>query len=150
MEMDQTSPKELRGLMRNGIPIRHIEKKCNVPMYITNIPCTPAGKFEGPLVVSMRPIPEHDVIRTVQITSHFPSLHGAPVHIGNPQLIGIKSIEQPNFGDPVTINKREIPVFWACGATPQAVAIHVKPDIMITHAPGHMFITDKSDEFFFV
>jgi uncharacterized protein YcsI (UPF0317 family) len=133
-------------LMNNGIPVRHIEEKCNVAMYKTNIPCVPAGRFAGPVVVSMRPMPEKDVIRAVQVTSRFPAVHGAPLHIGNPASIGIKDINKPDFGDAVTIKPGEVPVFWACGVTPQAVAMQVKPDIIITHAPGHMFITDKRDE----
>ena len=135
-------------LMNNGIPIRHIEEDCNVPMYKTNIPCVKAGRFEGPTVVSMRPIPEKDVVRAVQVTSRFPAVHGAPLHIGNPESIGIQDIQKPDFGDSVTIKEGEVPVFWACGVTPQAVAMQVKPELMITHAPGHMFITDLRDEQF--
>ncbi len=133
-------------LLRNGIPIRHIEENCNVPMYITNIECEPAGVFSGPTVVSMRPIPEEMVVRAVQVTSRLPSVHGAPVHIGNPARIGIKDINKPDLGDPVTIKPGEVPVFWACGCTPQAVAMKVKPEIMITHAPGYMFICDTKDD----
>ncbi len=102
-------------------------------------------RFEQ-VVVSMRPIPHKDVVRAVQVTSRFPSVHGAPIHIGDPKLIGIHDIYKPDFGDPVTIREEETPVFWPCGVTPQAVAMEVKPDIMITHAPGHMFITDLRDE----
>ncbi|MBH0156727.1 putative hydro-lyase [Fictibacillus sp. 5RED26] len=134
------------ALMNNGIPVRHIERGCNVPMFKTNIECVKAGRFEGPMVVSMRPVPEKDVVRAVQVTSRFPSVHGAPVHIGNPEAIGVSDLYQPDFGDPVQIHDGEVPVFWACGVTPQAVAMHVKPEIMITHAPGHMFITDVRDE----
>ncbi|WP_425060005.1 Putative hydro-lyase [Sporomusa carbonis] len=134
------------ALLKNQIPVRHIEENCNVPMYITNIECRPAGVFSGPIVVSMRPIPEEMVVRAVQVTSRFPAVHGAPVHIGSPSSIGIKDISKPDFGDPVTINPGEVPVFWACGVTPQAVAMKVKPDLMITHAPGHMFICDIRDE----
>lgn len=137
-------------LMNSGIPVRHIEENCNVAMYKTNIPCIKAGRFEGPVVVSMRPIPEKDVVRAVQITSRFPSVHGAPIHIGNPASIGIKNIDKPDFGDRVTIKAGEVPVFWACGVTPQAVAMQIKPELMITHAPGHMFITDVQDEKFSV
>ena len=137
-------------LMNSGIPVRHIEENCNVAMYKTNIPCIKAGRFEGPVVVSMRPIPEKDVVRAVQITSRFPSVHGAPIHIGNPAGIGIKDINKPDFGDSVTIKPGEVPVFWACGVTPQAVAMQIKPELMITHAPGHMFITDIQDEKFSV
>ncbi|KIL51450.1 hypothetical protein KP77_09620 [Jeotgalibacillus alimentarius] len=136
------------ALMKNGIPIRHIEENCNVPMYKTSIQCTKAGRFEGPTVVSMRPMTEQQAIRAVQVTSRFPSVHGAPIHIGNPSKIGIQDLNQPDFGDAVTMKDGEIPVFWACGVTPQAVAMEVKPSLMITHAPGHMLITDlKNDEF---
>ncbi|GLB60669.1 putative hydro-lyase [Cytobacillus sp. NCCP-133] len=136
------------ALLKNHIPIRHIEENRNVPMYKTNLESVKAGRFEGPMVVSMRPMSEKDAIRAVQVTSRFPSVHGAPVHIGNPETIGINNINQPDFGDSVTIKEGEVPVFWACGVTPQAVAMHVKPEIMITHSPGHMFITDlKSEDF---
>lgn len=136
------------ALLKNNIPIRHIEENRNVPMFKTNIECVKAGRFEGPMVVSMRPMTEKEAIRAVQVTSRFPSVHGAPVHIGNPKAMGINNIHQPDFGDAVTIKDGEVPVFWACGVTPQAVAMHVKPEIMITHAPGHMFITDlKNEEF---
>lgn len=134
------------ALVNNGIPMRHNEENCNVPMYKTSIPAVKAGRFEGPTVVSMRPMPEKDVIRAVQVTSRFPSVHGAPVHIGNPEGIGITDLNQPDFGDRVTVKEGEVPVFWACGVTPQAIAMHVKPKIMITHAPGHMFITDLKTE----
>ena len=135
-------------LLRNGISVRHIEENCNVPMFKTAIDCQPAGRFSGPLVVSMRPIPEKDVIRAVQVTSRFPAVHGAPVHIGNPAALGILDLTKPDFGDAVTIHPGEVPVFWACGVTPQAVAMQSKPPLMITHAPGHMFITDIKDEKF--
>ncbi|AJD89773.1 hypothetical protein JMA_04560 [Jeotgalibacillus malaysiensis] len=136
------------ALLKNGIPIRHIEEGCNVPMYKTSIACTKAGRFEGPTVVSMRPMTEQQAIRAVQVTSRFPSVHGAPIHIGDPSKIGIQDLNQPDFGDAVSVNEGEVPVFWACGVTPQAVAMQVKPSLMITHAPGHMLITDmKNDEF---
>jgi uncharacterized protein YcsI (UPF0317 family) len=133
-------------LLESGIPVRHIEENCNVPMYKTNIACNKAGKFSGPTVVSMRPMTPADAIRAVQITSRFPAVHGAPIHIGDPSLIGIKDISKPDFGDAVTLKEGEIPVFWACGVTPQAVAMESKPSIMITHAPGCMFISDVKDE----
>lgn len=139
-----------RAMLQNGLPVRHIEENCNVAMYKTNIPCVKAGHFEGPMVVSMRPLPVWDVVRAVQITSRFPAVHGAPVHIGDPSAIGIADINRPDFGDRVTIKDGEVPVFWACGVTPQAVAMHVKPEIMITHAPGHMFITDMKEEYYSV
>ncbi|MDU4959477.1 MAG: putative hydro-lyase [Sporomusaceae bacterium] len=134
------------ALLNAGLPVRHIEQNCNVPMYITNIDCVPAGTFHGRMVVSMRPMPASQAIRAVQITSRFPAVHGAPVHIGDPAAIGIKDIMHPDFGDPVTINPGETTVFWACGVTPQSVAMTAKPEIMITHSPGHMFICDLRDE----
>jgi uncharacterized protein YcsI (UPF0317 family) len=128
-----------------GIPLRHQEMGCNVPMYITSIQTTPAGVFSGPMVVSMRPIRQDQIVRAVQVTSRFPATHGAPVHIGDPAAIGILDISRPDFGDPVEIRPGEEPVFWACGVTPQAVALNSRPSLMITHAPGHMFITDQRD-----
>ena len=128
-----------------GIPLRHQEMGCNVPMYVTNIPANPAGVFSGPMVVSMRPVPQGQVVRAVQVTSRFPATHGAPVHIGNPAALGIRDIGRPDFGDPVEIRAGEEPVFWACGVTPQAVALNCKPSLMITHAPGHMFVTSQRD-----
>ncbi len=134
------------ALINAGVPVRHIEENVNVPMYRTNISCVPAGRFHGPMVVSMRPLTPADAIKAVQITSRYPSVHGAPVHLGNPEAIGIKDITQPDYGDPVTINPNEIPVFWACGVTPQAVLMAAKLPFAITHAPGCMFVTDVRDE----
>lgn len=134
------------ALSKAGIPIRHIEEKRNVPMYITNINCLPSGSFHGSMVVSMRPIPQSQVVKAVQVTSRFPAVHGAPIHIGNPETIGIMNIDKPDFGDSVHINEGEVPVFWACGVTPQAVAMKSKPELMITHSPGHMFICDIQDD----
>jgi len=134
------------ALLAANIPVRHLEEGCNVPMYITNIECVPAGRFCGPMVVSMRPIPHHKVVKAVQVTARYPAVHGAPVHIGDPSAIGIADLNKPDFGDPVTIREGEVPVFWACGVTPQAVAMRVRPELMITHAPGHMFITDLRNE----
>jgi uncharacterized protein YcsI (UPF0317 family) len=129
-------------LLDDGLEIRHITDKHNVPMYKTNIECSPAGIFHGPMVVSMRPMKASDAIRAIQITSRMPFVHGAPIHIGDPKEIGIKDLSKPDFGDPSKIKEGEIPVFWACGVTPQAIAMEAKPDLMITHVPGHMFITD--------
>ncbi len=134
------------ALLAAGIPVRHIEQNVNVPMYITNIACRQAGVFHGPMVVSMRPIPYGLVPRAVQVTSRFPAVHGAPVHIGEPARIGIRDLDKPDFGDPVTIREDEVPVFWACGVTPQAVALEAKPRLLISHAPGHMFVSDLRDE----
>jgi uncharacterized protein YcsI (UPF0317 family) len=130
------------ALIEGGIEVRHIVRGCNVPMYRTNILCAPAGVFSGPLVVSMRPLKPADAIRAVQITSRFPSVHGAPVHLGFPGSIGISDIEKPDYGDAVPIAADEMPVFWACGVTPQAVIAQAKPAFCITHAPGSMLITD--------
>ena len=134
------------ALLRSKISVRHIEGDKNVPMFITHIPCKPAGVFHGPMVVTMRPILSDKVTRAVQITSRYASVHGAPIHIGNPSTIGIKDLRKPDFGDPVTIKKGEVPVFWACGVTPQAVVMKTRPDLCITHAPGHMFISDLLNE----
>lgn len=129
-------------LLEAGIPVRQIEEKCNVPMYNTNIRCESAGIFSGNMVVSMRPIPYVDVPRAVSVTAAMPRVHGAPIHIGTPQAIGISDIQHPDYGDMVTIKEGEVPVFWPCGVTPQAVLMASKPPFAITHAPGHMFITD--------
>lgn len=130
------------ALIEDGIEVRHITCGSNVPMYRTNIPCVPAGAFHGPLVVSMRPMRPADAIRAVQVTSRFPSVHGAPVHLGMPGMIGIADIGRPDYGDAVPIAVDELPVFWACGVTPQAVIAQVRPAFCITHAPGAMLITD--------
>ncbi|MGE8685847.1 MAG: putative hydro-lyase [Achromobacter sp.] len=130
------------AMLDNGLPVRHIEQGCNVPMYRTNVATHAAGVFSGPLVVSMRPLKAADAIRAIQVTSRFPSVHGAPVHIGDPSLIGIADIGRPDYGDPVEIRAGEMPVFWACGVTPQSVVAAVRPEFCITHAPGHMLVTD--------
>jgi uncharacterized protein YcsI (UPF0317 family) len=135
-----------RALLAEGLPVRHVEQGVNVPMYRTGIDCTPAGRFSGPLVVSMRPMTPEQAIRATQITSRYGPVHGGPVHIGSPEAIGIEDIGAPDYGDPVEIRDGELPVFWACGVTPQAVAVASKPELMITHAPGHMFVTDLRDE----
>lgn len=129
-------------LLEAGIPVRQIEEGVNVPMYQTTIPCIPAGIFSGNMVVSMRPIPHSLVPAATAITAAMPRVHGAPVQIGYPEAIGIRDIESPDFGDRVTIKEGEVPVFWPCGVTPQAVVMNSRPPFVITHAPGHMFITD--------
>ena len=131
-----------QALIEAGIPMRHINCGSNVPMYRTNIQTEPAGVFHGPMVVSMRPMKPADVVRAVQVTSRFPRVHGAPVHIGLPHMIGIEDIYQPDFGDPVEVKDDELPVFWACGVTPQSVAMAARPPFCITHSPGAMLITD--------
>lgn len=134
------------ALLADDIPIRHIEQDVRVPMYRTNIACKQAGPFAGPMVVSMRPLKPADAIRAVQITSRYPSVHGAPVHLGLPGSIGIADIAKPDYGDAVTINSDEIPVFWACGVTPQAVIAAAKVPFAITHAPGLMLVTDLKNK----
>lgn len=129
-------------LLEADVPVRHIEENRNVPMFNTNIALEPAGKFHGNMVVSMRPIPDDLVVKAVNVTAAMPRVHGAPVHIGNPRAIGIEDVNCPDYGDSVTINDGETPVFWACGVTPQNAVMQTRPPIAITHSPGHMFITD--------
>jgi uncharacterized protein YcsI (UPF0317 family) len=133
------------ALVQAGVPVRHLEASCNVPMYRTNRQCIRAGVFHGPMVVSMRPLTPAQAVRAVQVCSRFPRAHGAPVHLGDPEAIGIRDLNKPDFGDPVPIRSGEIPVFWACGVTPQAVAMASRPSLLITHKPGHMFVTDLRD-----
>lgn len=130
------------ALLQAGISLRHIEKGTTVSMYRTNVPTVPAGPFSGPTVVSMRPMRPADAIRAIQITSRFPAVHGAPIHLGDPSLIGIRDINRPDWGDPTEIREDEIPVFWACGVTPQVAIEQARPPLCITHKPGHMLITD--------
>lgn len=130
------------ALLADGLEIRNITEKVNVPMYRTNIPCKSAGRFSGTTVVSMRPMKPADAIRAIQICSRFPSVHGAPLHFGDPAAIGIRDIGTPDFGDAVTIKEGEVPVFWACGVTPQVAIESARPPICITHSPGHMLVTD--------
>lgn len=133
------------ALLHAGLPVRHLESGTNVPMYRTSIPCRRAGVFHGPMVVSMRPMTPAQAIRAVQVCSRFPRAHGTPVHVGDPKQIGIRDLARPDFGDPVEIRPGEVPVFWACGVTPQAVAMEVRPPLLITHKPGYMFVTDWRD-----
>lgn len=132
-------------LIAAGIDVRHITDQTNVPMYLTNIACRSAGKMSGQLVVSMRPIPANQVSQAVKITAKVPQVHGAPVHIGAPHILGINDITRPDFGDAPRIKADEIPVFWACGVTPQAAVMQSKIPFAISHAPGHMLITDIPD-----
>ncbi|MES2936670.1 MAG: putative hydro-lyase [Pseudomonadota bacterium] len=131
-----------QALLEAGLPVRHIEQGRNVPMYRTSIPTAEAGVFRGPLVVTMRPMPAAAAIRAIQVTSRFPDVHGAPVHLGNPALIGIADLGKPDYGDAVDVRADEIPVFWACGVTPQAAIVQARPAFCITHAPGAMLVTD--------
>ena len=134
------------AMRQAGLPVRHMDDGRNASMYVTSIACRPAGVFRGPTVVSMRPLPSAAVPRAVLVTGRYTRAHGAPLHVGDPAAIGIRDLTHPEFGDPPRIEAGEVPVFWACGVTPQAVAQAAKVDLMITHAPGHMFITDLLDE----
>ena len=130
------------ALMEAGIPLWHVEHGRNVAMWRTSIACRPAGRFHGPMVVSMRPIAAEQLAKAVTASARFPGAHGAPVHIGDPAAIGIRDITRPDWGDAQEFRAGDVPVFWACGVTPQAVALASRPPFMITHSPGHMFITD--------
>jgi uncharacterized protein YcsI (UPF0317 family) len=129
-------------LLAAGVPVRHQAAGRNVPMYRTDRQCEPAGRFAGPLVVSCRPIPADQVALAVEVTAGYPAVHGAPVHVGNQAELGIVDLQQPDWGDPPVVEEGDVPVFWACGVTPQAVAMASRPDFMLTHAPGYMFVTD--------
>jgi uncharacterized protein YcsI (UPF0317 family) len=131
-----------RALAAAGVPVRHTEQGRNVPMFITGEQCRPGGIFGGPLVVSMRPIPEDLVGVAVCVTARYPAVHGAPVHVGSPEALGIADVSRPDFGDPVDSHDGDVPVFWACGVTPQVALASARPAFAITHAPGHMLITD--------
>ncbi|NRF70667.1 putative hydro-lyase [Aquincola sp. S2] len=131
-----------QALIEDGIRLRHVDEGKNVAMYRTSIATKAAGRFSGPMVVTMRPMKAADAIRATQITSRFPNVHGAPVHIGDPALIGIADLSQPDYGDAVAVLPDELPVFWACGVTPQAALAQARPPFAITHAPGAMLITD--------
>ena len=133
------------ALIEAGVPVRHLEQGCNVPMYRTNIPCRPAGAFRGPLVVSMRPMTPAQAVTATRVCARLPRAHGAPVHFGDPAAIGVRDLGRADFGDPVEVRPGEVPVFWACGVTPQAVALETRPPLLLTHAPGHMFVTDLRD-----
>lgn len=130
------------ALLEAGIRLWHIEHGRNVAMYRTTVACRPAGVFHGPMVVSMRPIPAGEVARAVAASARFPLAHGAPVHVGDPAALGIADLAKPDWGDPQEFRPGDVPVFWACGVTPQAVALASRPPFMITHSPGHMFLTD--------
>jgi uncharacterized protein YcsI (UPF0317 family) len=134
------------ALMRAGIPVRHIETGRNVPMFRTNIDLVPAGPFRGQMVVTMRPLPENLIEQATSISGRYPQAHGAPIAVGDPAAIGIKNLDQPDYGDPVEVRPGEVPVYWACGVTPQNVLRAAKLPICITHAPGHMLITDVAED----
>lgn len=132
-------------LAEAGVPLRHVEQGVNVPMYVTRRACRSAGRLHGPLVVSMRPVPAGDVARAAAITALMPAVHGAPVHVGEPGVLGIADLDAPDFGDAVVVAEGDVPVFWACGVTSQAAVMRARPPFAITHEPGHMFVTDARD-----
>lgn len=134
-----------KALLDAGIPVRHLEQGCNVPMYRTTLACRPAGVLRGPMVVSMRPMTPAQAILAAAVCARFPHAHGAPVHMGDPAAIGIRDLASPDYGDPVELRFGEVPVFWACGVTPQAIAQEQRLPFLITHKPGHMFVTDLRD-----
>jgi uncharacterized protein YcsI (UPF0317 family) len=133
------------ALAEARVPLRYVSEGKNVAMYLTSIETEPAGSFRGPMAVSMRPLTAENAIRAIQITSRYPRAHGAPVHIGKPELIGIDDLDRPFAGDRIEVRPDELPVFWACGITPQAAVLRAKPPICITHAPGHMLVTDRKN-----
>lgn len=135
-----------QAIIAAGVPLRHVTCGDNVAMFKTAITTQPSGVFRGPMVVTMRPFVPTDAVRAVQVTSRFPNVHGAPVHLGNPAAIGIADLTHPDFGDPIDVHPGEIPVFWACGVTPQAVVMAARPEFCITHAPGCMLVTDLKNE----
>ena len=134
------------AMLNSELPVRHVEEEKNVPMYKTNIECIPTRIFSSPLVVSMRPLPTNNVVRAIEVTSRYYKAHGSPIHIGSPDVIGIKDLGKPDYGDAVTLRDGEVPVFWACGVTTQTAILQAKPELAITHSPGHMFISDLKDE----
>jgi len=133
------------ALIENGMPLRHVDQQKNVAMYRTNIALKPVEGFSGEMVVSMRPIKKEKVADACVVTSHFPRMHGSPIQVGYPEMIGINDVAHPDYGDPIEIKADEIPLFWPCGVTPQNVISSMKLPFAITHAPGHMFVTDKKD-----
>ncbi len=135
-----------RALRTAGVPVRHVEQGVNVPMYRTTRRCRGAGAVSGPLVVSMRYVPAALVETAVTVTSRFPAVHGAPVHVGDPRDLGITDLDAPDHGDPVRPEPGDVPMFWACGVTPQAAVVESRPPLAIAHAPGHMLITEARDD----
>lgn len=134
------------ALLDAGIGMRHVERGTTVPMFISNLVCVPAGRFHGSMVVTMRPIPQRDVERVREVSARYPHAHGTPVHTGDPQVIGVTDLGRPDYGEPLPVKPDEIPVFWACGVTPQAIAVTARLELMITHEPGQMLVTDLPRE----
>lgn len=137
-----------RALLGAGLRLAHLDQGRNVPMYVTGRECVPSGSFAGPMVVSMRPYRPEEVSLAVTVSGRYPLMHGAPVHVGDPGSLGIRNLDEPEFGEAVEVGENEIPLFWACGVTPQAAVMRAAPPLAITHSPGHMFITDRLDSEF--
>lgn len=136
------------ALLENDVPIRHIEQGKKVCTYRTNVETEQAGRFHGKLVVSMRNFTVPNAIRAIEITSRYPSVHGAPIHFGDPAAIGISDINHPEYGGEPDIRPGEVCLFWACGVTPQSVVENARPPLCITHKAGHMLVTDRRNEEF--
>lgn len=134
------------ALLSAGLRLAHLDQGRNVPMYATDRECVPSGPFAGPMVVSMRPYRAEEIPLAVTVSGRYPTMHGAPVHVGDPNSLGIRDIDEPEFGDAISIGEDQVPVFWACGVTPQAVAMKARPPFMITHSPGHMFVTSMTND----
>ena len=134
------------ALIEAGISVRNVECNTMVPMFVSSLLCLPAGRFHGPMVVTMRPIPEAQVPLVRELSARYPHAHGAPLHVGDPKAIGIADLSRPDYGEPVSIHPGEVPVFWGCGVTPQAVALEARAELMITHEPAQMFLTDLPRE----
>ena len=134
------------ALIEAGGPVRNVERNTMISMCVSNLARGPAGRFHGPMVVTMRPIPEAQVDLVCALSSRYPHAHGAPVPIGPPEAIGITDLSRPDYGEPVPIDAQEIPVFWGCGVTSQAVAAQARVDLMIIHEPAQMFAEDLPRE----
>jgi uncharacterized protein YcsI (UPF0317 family) len=134
------------ALIEAGVPVRNVERDTMVSMFVSNLTCVPAGRFHGPMVVTMRPIPQAQIELVRELSARYPHAHGAPIHIGAPEAIGITDLGRPDYGEPVPVYAQEVPVFWGCGVTPQAVAVQARVDLMITHEPAQMFLTDLPRE----
>ena len=138
------------ALIEAGVSVRNVECNTTVSMFVTNVACRPAGRFHGPTVMTMRPIPEAQIELVSQLSRRYPHAHGAPIHVGSPEKIGITDLSRPTYGDPVAIHRGEVPVFWACGVTPQLAICDCGSELAITHSPGCMFVTDRHDREFLV
>jgi uncharacterized protein YcsI (UPF0317 family) len=134
------------ALSEAGVPLRHVERGTTVPMFLSSLPCRPAGRFRGRMVVTMRPVRPPLLPLVLEISARYPHAHGLPLHVGDPGAIGISDLGRPDFGDPVPIEEDEVPVFWGCGVTPQAAVREAEVELLITHEPGRMFVTDLPRE----